>query len=366
MIEAATFAVLLPWFYQVREPYFFRQERNPYRVWVSEVALQQTRIQAALTPLTQFLSRFPDVQNLAGAREEEVLQAFRGLGYYARARNLHKAAQTIVVRYGGQLPQTYSALCRIPSIGPYTAAAISSICYGERKPVLDGNVKRILARTQMWDSLPTSQKFCASASRLLEPLFLATSYPPGDMNEALMELGQKICLRANPACQNCCITPWCEALARNQVSSYPLAAPKAQHISVIWHLYFLVTGDTPQRKVLMQRWADFYFLKNQLAFPSVLEFPTTKQLLCSWPTAACTHPEQMSAELGSQFTSLTRVSHTITKHRVQIQPYLGKADFSERYRENGFVWVPEGQVSQLLVASALTKAWQQYLRAENL
>ncbi len=340
---------LLQWFYNVREPYFFRKERNPYRVWISEVALQQTRIQAALQPLERFFSCFPDVISLAQAEESAVLHAFRGLGYYSRAKNLKKGALYLAENHQGELPQEYESLINVPSIGEYTASAISSICFGKKKPVLDGNVRRILSRVLRISSPIDSKEFTLASYQFLEKLFEETNLAPGDINEAMMELGQKVCTKGTPKCQQCPISNWCGAFQNKDVSLYPTLKKKQDKVAVLWHLYIL---QNSHQKILMQKWENFYFLKGQVAFPSLLEFSASKEKIASW-----TDPLFTKKYLSRIHTTLSPIKHSITKHNIQMQPYLIFLQ-DALPEDSSFFWVDKKDVSQYLVASALTKVWQ--------
>lgn len=351
MIDVAACESLVAWFRRVRSPYFFRQQRNPYRVWVAEVVLQQTRIQAALSPLQRFFAAFPDVSSLAQASEQDVLQAFCGLGYYSRARLLRKAAQILCSEHGGELPHDYRGLCNIPSIGPYTAAAIGSICFGLREPVLDGNVRRILARVEMWDAPLTSSAFTRQAYALLRPLFVAMALPPGEVNEALMELGQKLCVKTKPGCRQCPLCTWCQAYTQGRVDDYPPARNKVEKLSVVWHIYIL---EDAQGRILLQQWRDFYFLKGHTAFPSILEFTGSGQRLASWQSVV-SPPD--ASELGQTESELGSLRHTITRHNILMRPYVGKAGAMPI---DGALWLPPNHVAGVLVASALSKVWHQY------
>jgi A/G-specific adenine glycosylase len=353
MLSLVAFDALVAWFRQVRTAYFFRQERTPYRVWVAEVVLQQTRVEAALAPLARFLAAFPDVESLAHASEEEVLCAFRGLGYYGRARHLHRAAQIVCAKHGGRLPETYAELCRLPSIGQYTAAAIGSISFGLREPVVDGNVKRILARTELWDALPSSAAFTRQAYARLRPLFVEMTHAAGEVNEALMELGQKVCVKSHPRCHECPLAIWCRAHNQRQVEHYPRVKVKVSKIPVVWHIYILRDS---QSRVLLQRWQNFYFLKGHLALPSLLEFPTSGRTLASWQS---TSESPSITELGEIAEELASVRHTITYHSICIRPYVGRAKESAVLPE-GMFWQPMEIVAELLVASALNKVWQKF------
>ncbi len=211
------------------------EPREPYRTWISEVMLQQTQAATVVPYFTRFVERFPDVQALAAAPLDEVLKAWEGLGYYSRARNLHKAAQIVVTEHGGQLPRTVKELAKLPGVGRYTAGAIASIAYGVDAPVLDGNVKRVLCRLfviQDDPRLPVTQK------RLWE---LAESLlPPGQagaFNEALMELGATVCTPRAPDCAHCPLADtgkdggrktrsYCQAYAQGIVGALPVKAKR--------------------------------------------------------------------------------------------------------------------------------------------
>src|ERR1700686_5037187 len=194
-------AQLLGWFAEAKRDLDWRRTRDPYRVWISEIMLQQTRVAAVLPYYRRFLARFPTVDALARARRESVLRSWAGLGYYSRARNLHRAAKEIVARHGGEFPSRMEEALELPGIGHYTAAAVLSIAYGEPHAVLDGNVARVLARLgavrgdlrqpKKWGSL---QK---TASRLLPPK------ASGDWNQAMMELGATLCTPRAPRCAAC-------------------------------------------------------------------------------------------------------------------------------------------------------------------
>lgn len=333
---------LMEWFNIVREDYYFRKDRNPYRVWVSEVVLQQTRISAALQPLERFFSYFPDVASLANAQEETVLQAFRGLGYYSRARNLKKGAEYICKYFNGVLPTESQKLLQIPSIGSYTAAAIASICFGEVIPVVDGNIKRILARLCRWSECQDNAGFAEQCSKFLLPLYQESNYAPGDLNEAFMELGQKVCL-LRPLCQQCPISSFCQGYMQGDAIAYPVKKEKVAKINVLWNIYIILKDN----QVLLQKWRDFYFLKNQISFPSCLEFKDKTLKSYSY------------LELG-ELLPQKRVSHAITNHKIILQPYLVKKfDISENaLKQDNCFWIDKNQVTSYLVASALSKVWK--------
>jgi len=193
---------LLDWYDRHRRDLPWRRSRDPYRIWISEVMLQQTRVAAVLDYYQRFLDRFPDVATLAAAKPETVLAAWSGLGYYRRARALQEAAKLMVEKHGGELPARAAELRNLPGFGPYTAAAVASIAFGERIALVDGNVERVLARLFAWQQLKRNQAWEA-AQRLLAP------GRPGDFNQAMMELGATVCLPAQVQCAACPLFRWC-------------------------------------------------------------------------------------------------------------------------------------------------------------
>jgi len=196
---------------------------DPYRVWLSEVMLQQTTAAAVAPRFERFLERFPDVFTLAQARDEDVMAAWAGLGYYGRARNLLKAARLVAAGHGGRLPETAAALARLPGIGDYTAGAIAALAFGEAVPAIDGNVERVAARVfGIATPLPAARAEIAQALRPLVP-----PDRPGEFAEALMDLGATICTPRNPACGLCPWRPSCRAYAEGRQAAYPVRPPKS-------------------------------------------------------------------------------------------------------------------------------------------
>jgi len=202
---------LLDWYEVARRDLPWRSNNDPYAIWVSEVMLQQTRVETVRPYYVRFLSRYPTVESLADAPLDDVLKTWEGLGYYRRAQNLHRAAQVLVDEYDGRLPAAREALLKVPGIGPYTAAAVASIAYNQPHPVLDGNVTRVLCRVFRVESDPktnaTRKELHAIAERLLHQT------RPSDFNQALMELGACVCVPQTPLCDRCPVASHCRARA---------------------------------------------------------------------------------------------------------------------------------------------------------
>lgn len=216
---------LLAWFAQHARDLPWRHDRTPYRVWVAEVMLRQTQVEKVRDYYTRFIVRFPTVTALAEAPLEDVLKQWEGLGYYSRARALHRAAQEVVARYGGDLPADIDALRRLPGIGAYTAGAIASIAFGIPTPAVDGNVRRVMARMLAWAE-PDTAGLEAAVRAWLPAGAPGTPDTPGAFTEALMELGATLCRPKSPQCVLC---PWrdlCAACALGQPEAFPLPKPR--------------------------------------------------------------------------------------------------------------------------------------------
>ena len=217
-------SALLRWYDANRRDLPWRRTRDPYAIWISEAMLQQTRVETVIPYYERFLARLPDVTALAGAALEDVYELWAGLGYYSRARNLSKAAQDVVERYGGQIPADVEALRTLPGIGRYTAGAVASIAYDRPEPVVDGNVERVLARRL---GLRGPVKEPATARRIWdEAARLARGPRPGDLNQALMELGATLCTPRAPACERCPLTRGCIARAAGDAEAIPRKAQR--------------------------------------------------------------------------------------------------------------------------------------------
>ncbi len=217
---------LLPWYAKHARGLPWRGSRDPYAVWVSEIMLQQTRVETVIPYFERWMRRFPDAAALARAEEQEVLKAWEGLGYYSRARNLQRAAREIMERFGGQLPADAQTLKSLPGVGEYTAAAIASIAFQQDEAALDGNIRRVLARVFYMDlpaRTPQGEKQLRALARQELPAGQA-----GDYNQALMDLGSAICTPRSPQCQRCPLADICEARRRGNMEDLPVMKDRAR------------------------------------------------------------------------------------------------------------------------------------------
>jgi len=245
---------LLAWYDRDKRPLPWRDQPDPYRIWLSEVMLQQTRIEAVRGYYDRFLERFPTVEALAAAPLDAVLHAWAGLGYYSRARNLHRAAQMVAFERGGRFPDTADELAELPGVGRYTAGAIASIAFGRRAPVVDGNVARVLSRLAGLAgdvrSPVVSRRLWALAAEWID------AERPGDFNQALMELGETICVPRSPDCARCPVRARCAAHRQGRVAELPTPRrpPERPEVAALWRQALEQPGFAEDRRARIEWW----------------------------------------------------------------------------------------------------------------
>ena len=255
---------LLDWYDANRREMPWRDHPDPYAVWVSEIMLQQTRVDTVRGYFVRFLEAFPTVRTLAEAPEQAVLKKWEGLGYYSRARNLRRAAQ-ILMEQGGAWPRSAEAWATLPGVGPYTAAAIASICFGACEPVVDGNVIRVFARYLGWEDDFRTRLSREKLAAWLRP-HVMRSPAPGDFNQAMMDLGATVCTPRIPTCAVCPLRRSCQARREGRQTAYPVK-PKSQAIPVR-HSIAARVRDARGRVLFTQR-VDEGLLKGLWELPSV-------------------------------------------------------------------------------------------------
>ena len=239
---------LLAWYDGNRRTLPWRGVRDPYRIWVSETMLQQTRVETVMGYYDRFLAAFPDIRALAAAPEDAVLKLWEGLGYYSRARNLHRGARQVTEELGGELPRTAEALLAVKGIGPYTAGAIASIAFGERVPAVDGNVIRVMTRLRgirVNAGQPEGKREILRAAAELVP-----GERPGDFNQALMDLGSGVCVPGTPDCAACPLAAFCDARRQGDAERLPLLPTRRPPRPVQYDVLILLSGE---RVLLRQR-----------------------------------------------------------------------------------------------------------------
>lgn len=331
-------ARILPW----------REEPTAYHVWVSEIMLQQTRVEAVKPYYERFMTALPDVEALAHAKEETLLKLWEGLGYYNRVRNLNKAAQQVMQQYGGVIPHTYEELCRLPGIGDYTAGAIASIAYGQSVPAVDGNVLRVISRIRLdeRDILKDSVKRSVRA----DLCGVMPKDKAGDFNQALMELGATVCIpNGEPKCGECPWESFCIARERGCMTQYPKKTPKkARRIE---YKTILVLQDG-QKTALRKRPS-----KGLLA--GMYEFP--------WLEGICDEAGVLAylKRIGLQAIHIKRLEdskHIFSHKEWHMTGYAIRVDELERSQDrSGLLFVDKEETQEHYAIPAAYAAYTGYL-----
>ncbi|MCA8914288.1 MAG: A/G-specific adenine glycosylase [Planctomycetes bacterium] len=305
---------LLGWFASNARTLPWRTKPGPYRVWVSEIMLQQTRVEAVRGHYTRFLQRFPTVRKLAAADLEEVLEAWSGLGYYRRARMLHTAAQRIVAEHAGRFPATRGAVIALPGVGPYTAGAILSIAFNQPEPIVDGNVERVFARLAALDQNvkagPGRQAVWALATEHVRRGH-SEGHAPSALNQAVMELGAVVCLPNNPLCADCPVRRHCKAHKAGEVDRFPVLPGRAAKHDRKYRFVALRDADA---RVLMVRRAEGD--DSSLLPAGMWELPHTDATDPDGRLAGIGVPVRIAEDL------LTR-RHTIMNYRLTLELLTG-------------------------------------------
>lgn len=251
------------WYKKNKRQLPWRDITDPYRVWISEIILQQTRVNQGLEYYLRFIAAFPDVDALARAEEDEVLKLWQGLGYYNRARNLHRGAKAIVNDRGGKLPASYEEWLSVKGVGTYTASAIASVCFGEPRAVVDGNVSRVIARIfgieEAVNSSAGEKQVTALAGELMDPL------DPGTHNQAMMEFGAMQCIPASPDCMACPVMEECVAFRNGKVDRLPAKIPKKKPVDR--YIYYYVMTRGPESMLVRRGNGDIW--RSLYQFPAV-------------------------------------------------------------------------------------------------
>lgn len=329
---------VLKWFDQNgRKDLPWQRDTSPYRVWVSEIMLQQTQVKTVIPYFERFMAAFPDVLALAEAPEDEVLHLWTGLGYYARARNLHKAAKQVANEAQGQFPRTLDGLCDLPGVGRSTAGAILSIAFGQRASILDGNVKRVLARYHRVGGWPGKS---AVHQQLWE---IAEQHTPqkrcADYTQAMMDLGATRCTRSSPACERCPLATDCEALAHGDQRDYP--GKKPRKTLPVKSTYFLIMRS-PDDDIWLEKRPPSGIWGGLWCFPEIDEPATGRtQCLDLWGM------EPAMLEVQSSFR------HTFSHYHLDITPVVAKLTVTPQavMEATGKLWYNLRQPPQIGLAA---------------
>jgi A/G-specific adenine glycosylase len=337
---------LLAWFAAERRDLPWRAGRDPYRIWVAEIMLQQTRIAAVLPYYERFLKSFPSVESLARAPQETVLKLWSGLGYYSRARHLHRAAKKIVARHGGEFPQTREAALALPGIGGYTAAAVLSIAYHQPFAVLDGNVARVLARLRAIRGDVREPVRWRQLSELAQRLLAHEA--PGDWNQGLMELGEVICTPQNPRCGACPVARSCRARAMGLTGEIPAARRKRAPVKI--RIAAAILRDPRGRTILVRDPG----AHDDVLFSRMWQFPAI-EVAGDAETELAAHVREILQLNGAplKLQPLPTARHGVTFRNITLLPFLANvAELPELARTRV---LSLGRLAQIPVSSATRK-----------
>jgi len=310
---------LLRWFDQHRRPMPWRDDPQPYKVWISEIMLQQTQVATVMPYFERFIERFPSVADLASADLQAVLEIWQGLGYYSRARNLHKAAHVVMKERGGTLPQSATEWQALPGIGPYAAGAIASIAFGEAVPAVDGNVVRVF--TRLLGIRKDSTKPAVRRALTKQVAEVIAPRRVGDFNQAVMELGALVCRPRNPACDGCPLRRWCMARARGLTARIPYRPPRKSVPQIDVAACVIRRGD----RILIAR------RRPDQMLGGLWEFPGGKQE--KGETIEETAAREIDEEIGIEIRvgrKLGAIRHAfshfkMTLHVFECRPVRGRA-----------------------------------------
>ena len=315
----------LPWRYKNGE------KPNPYHVWLSEIMCQQTTVQAVKPYYTKFLSTWPTVQDLANADDDDVMGAWAGLGYYARARNLHKCAKVIANDYNGKFPDSQAELIKLPGIGDYTSAAIATIAFNEPATVMDGNIERVMARFFLIeDPLPKAKKiFKTHTTRFFE----GYRERPGDFAQSLMDIGSSICTPKNPKCMLCPLNEGCIAKQKGGAETLPVKIKAKNRPSKIGEVYW-ITNE--KGEILVEKRPDKGLLANMLALPT-----------SSWEVSEKPiNRPKITKNINLKSRNI-HINHVFTHFDLKLELKTGKTDLKTIKKEN-YSWIEPQKIKNKL------------------
>ncbi|MCH7803640.1 MAG: A/G-specific adenine glycosylase [Acidobacteria bacterium] len=320
---------LLKWYRENRRELPWRTDSDPYRVWVSEIMLQQTQVKTVVPYFEEFLRTYPNIEALADAQENEILSAWSGLGYYKRARNLHKTAQILCEQHGGEFPRDFSQVLQLPGIGPYTAGAILSLAYGEPVPILDGNISRLFSRYLKIEGVLEGSTL-AQLQKFLVQLVSEASVSENirDFNQALMEMGALVCTPRNPQCVSCPLAASCLAYQKGLEKTLP--RPRTRRAVQEFH-YTVALIARGEKYLLTQNWEDT-FLRGFWEFPRI-QGPPTPRLAEKFKK---THGLHLKVR-----EKTAPVAHRITFRKLNFHPVLVSLQSPAPHQK--FTWTRPGQ-----------------------
>ena len=361
---------LLDWYDENKRDLPWRRSKNPYHIWVSEIMLQQTRVDTVIPYYERFLDWFPTVESLATAPEERLLKAWEGLGYYSRVRNMQAAAQQIMTDFGDQFPNTYEGISSLKGIGPYTAGAISSIAFNLPEPAVDGNVMRVLARLFEVNhdiGIPSNRKiFQAMMEILIDP------ERPGDFNQALMDLGSDIEAPVNPRPEESPVKDFSAAYQNGTMDRYPIKAPKKKPIPI--YLTALVVKNT-QGQFLLEKNESEKLLAGFWHFPLIEVdnfsqeeqfdlFHQVEENVNFGPSPEESFQQDYDLDVDWLDVCFETVKHIFSHRKWHVQIVAGQVNDFHDFSDREVRWLSPEEFKSYPLAKPQQKIWQAYAQAK--
>ena len=333
--------LLLPWYKKNRRELPWRDTTNAYNIWLSEIMLQQTRVEQGLPYYLKFLEHFPTVHHLAKASEQEVLTLWQGLGYYSRARNLHETAKHIS-QNGGEFPASYTELLKLKGIGEYTSAAIASFAYQLPHPVLDGNVYRVIARLYNYEEPVNTTKGKKDISELLNAVF--DHHNPADFNQAIMELGALVCTPKNPNCKDCPLQVHCLSFEKGTQNTLPVKEKKLK-VKPVTHNYVVFWSKAS------------YFIQKRTegVWQNLYQFPLIEGKLKSSQL-----PEEITQLMDSTITEINQAfstTHLLSHRKITAVFFEVRTETNPHFLKSDIFEIKKEELGSTYPISVLTKKY---------
>lgn len=327
---------LIAWYLEEKRDLPWRRTSDPYHIWISEVMLQQTRVDTVIPYYERFTTAFPTMHDLAEAEEDHLLKLWEGLGYYSRARNLQAGVREVIERYGAEIPKSREEISTIKGIGPYTAGAVLSIAYGVPEHAVDGNVMRVLSRLYALEDDIAQAK----TRKLFEHLVMDIISPddPSSFNQGLMELGATICTPQKPKCLLCPVREVCQAFEEGKETLLPIKTKKTKTKSISYNGFMLQRADG---KWLVEQ-------RGEGLLAKMWQFPLIEETDVHWTTRY--------GITWNECESVGQVTHVFSHLKWTVDVYAGKAEVDETKATNG-VWVTEEELERLPLPVPVQKMW---------
>lgn len=360
----------LEWYHQEKRNLPWRATNDPYAIWISEIMLQQTRVDTVISYYYRFMELFPTIEALASADEDQLLKVWEGLGYYSRARNLKAAAQQIVSEYGGKMPETITEISSLKGIGPYTAGAIGSIAFGLPEPAIDGNVMRVVSRLFCIEEdiakAKSRQVFDDAMRKII------SHEEPGEFNQALMDLGSSICTPTSPNCEICPLKNYCLAYQEERQTEFPVKTKKLKPKDV----YYITGVIEEQEKFLLIQRPEKGLLANMWHFPlQEVTDSEFQQLRTQWDKDG----QQLTLDLVAEEEELTifeqwpvvwqkrhlgEITHVFSHLKWHVLIFYGRA--REKFQPENGQWAQENEFSSFVFPKPQQKLIEQLKKSQNL